>query len=290
MAGIAGDCAKQMKKHFALILLGLGVTLLLPFAAQPQERWDKVVAEAKKEGKVVVAGPPVPGFRQGLIDGFRKTFGITLEYFGLPSGELSIRLEREAAAGRVGIDANIGGASSALVNEMPKGLLDSLVDKLILPEVANPKLWQRGKLKWVDNPQRYVLQTAEWVMTDLIINKDRADPNRITIWADLLKPEWKGRIASYDPRRGGPGNAVARYLMYRFGEEFVVKLYKEQNVTFTQDLRQLVEWVARGTYPIGLGAVQVMIERFRKEGLPVVRHFPKDSPGSLLEDTARSSW
>jgi len=87
---------------------------------------------------------------------------------------------------------------------MPKGLLDSLVDKLILPEVANPKLWQRGKLKWVDNPQRYVLQTAEWVMTDLIINKDRADPNRITIWADLLKPEWKGRIASYDPRRGGP--------------------------------------------------------------------------------------
>ena len=69
-----------MKKHFALILLGLGVTLLLPFAAQPQERWDKVVAEAKKDGKVVVAGPPVPGFRQGLIDGFRKTFGITLEY------------------------------------------------------------------------------------------------------------------------------------------------------------------------------------------------------------------
>ena len=55
MAGIAGDCAKQMKKHFALILLGLGVTLLLPFAAQPQERWDKVVAEAKKDGKVVVS-------------------------------------------------------------------------------------------------------------------------------------------------------------------------------------------------------------------------------------------
>jgi hypothetical protein len=43
---------------------------------------------------------------------------------------------------------------------MPKGLLESLVDKLFLPEVANPKMWQRGKLKWVDNQQRYVLQTA----------------------------------------------------------------------------------------------------------------------------------
>src|SRR6266446_2150852 len=149
MAGIAGDCAKQMKKHFALILLGLGVTLLLPFAAQPQERWDKVVAEAKREGKVVVAGPPVPGFRQGLTDGFRNVFGIGLEYLGLPSGELSIRLERETAAGWVSVDANIGGASSALANEMPKGLLEPLVDKLILPEVANPKMWQRGKHKWV---------------------------------------------------------------------------------------------------------------------------------------------
>ena len=282
MVEVAADRAKQMKKPFAFILLGLALTLLLPFAGQPQERWEKIVAEAKKEGKVVVAGPPVPGFRQGLTDGFLNAFGITLEYLGLPSGELSIRLEREVAAGRVSVDANIGGASTALVNEMPKGLLEPLADKLILPEVANPKMWQRGKLKWVDNQQRYVLQTAEWVMTDLILNKDKADPNRITIWADLLKPEWKGKIASYDPRRGGPGNAVARYLMYRFGEEFVVKLYKEQNVTFTQDLRQLVEWVARGTYPVGLGAVQVMIERFRKEGLPVVRHFPKDSPGSLL--------
>src|SRR4030095_6636035 len=225
MARIAGDHAKQMKKHFVLILLGLGVTLLCPFAAQPEERWDKVVAEAKKEGKVVVAGPPVPGFRQGLIDGLRKTFGITLEYLGLPSGELSIRLEREVAAGRVSVDANIGGASSALVNEMPKGLLEPLADKLILPEVANPKMWQRGKLKWVDNQQRYVPQTAEWLMTDLLLNKDKADPSRTTIWAALLKPEWKGKIASYDPRRGGPGNAVARYLMYRFGEEFVVKLY-----------------------------------------------------------------
>ena len=230
----------------------------------------------------MIAGPPVPGFRQGLTDGFRKAFGISLEYLGLPSGELSIRLEREASAGRLSIDANIGGASSALVNEMPKGLLEPLADKLMLPEVTNPKMWQRGKLKWVDNQQRYVLQTAEWVMTDLLLNKDKADPNRITVWPDLLKPEWKGKIAAYDPRRGGPGNAVARYLLYRFGEEFVVKLYKEQNVTFTQDLRQLVEWVARGTYPVALGAVQVMIERFRKEGFPIVRHFPKDLPGSLL--------
>lgn len=269
-------------RNIRLAALWLSVTLLIPLSARAQERWEKIVAEAKKEGKVVVAGPPVRGLSQGLTDGFRKAFGISLEYLGLPSGEVAVRLARESAAGRVSIDSNIGGARSSLIDEMPKGLLEPLADKLVLSEVANAKMWRRGKLKWVDNEQRHILQTAEWVMTDLIVNKDKADPNSIGVWADLLKPEWKGKIASYDPRRGGPGNAVARYLMHEFGEEFVVKLYKGQNVTFTQDLRQLVEWVARGTHPLGLGAVQVMIERFRKEGFPIVRHFPKDSPGTLL--------
>lgn len=271
-----------MKKMSVFVLLGLGLALLFPFSGAAQERWEKVVAEAKKEGKVVVSGPPVSGFRQGITDGYRKAYGISLEYLGLPSGEVSVRMEREAAAGRVSVDVNIGGARSSLIDEMPKGLLEPIADKLILPEVANPKMWQKGKIKWVDNQQRYLLQTSDWVMTDLILNKDKADPNAVAVWADLLKPEWKGKIASYDPRRGGPGNAVARYLLHQFGEEFVVKLYKDQNVTFTQDLRQLVEWVARGTHPVALGAVQVMIELFRKEGFPVVRHFPKDVPGSLV--------
>ena len=268
------------KRFFILAVVGL--TLVLPQRARGQDPWAKIVAEAKKEGKVVVAGPPVRGLSQGLAEGLRKAYGINLEYLSLPSGEFSVRLEREAAAGRVSIDANIGGARGALLDEMPRGLLEPLADKLLHPEVANPKMWRGGKLKWVDNQRRYSLQTAEWVMTDLILNQDKADPNRIAVWADLLKPEWKGKIASYDPRRGGPGNAVARYLTHTFGDEFVVKLYKDQNVTFTLDLRQLVEWVARGTHPVALGAVQVMIERFRREGFPIVRHFPKDGLGSLV--------
>jgi ABC-type Fe3+ transport system substrate-binding protein len=271
-----------MKRQIGLLSFWFAVVIGFPSFGAAQERWEKVVAEAKKEGKVVVSGPPVSGFRQGLVDGYRKAFGISLEYLGLPSGEVSVRMEREAAAGRASIDANIGGASSGIVSDIPKGLIEPIADKLFLAEVTNPKMWQKGKIKWVDNQQRYLLQTSEWVMTDLILNKDKANPNAVGVWADLLKPEWKGKIASYDPRRGGPGNAVARYLLHHFGEEFVVKLYKDQNVVFTQDLRQLVEWVARGTHPVALAPVQVMIELFRKEGFPIVRHFPKDVPGSLV--------
>ena len=62
----------------------------------------------------------------------------------------------------------------------------------------------------------------------------------------------------------------------------MVKLYQGQQVTFTREHRQVAEWAARGTYPIVLAAVQSMIERYRKEGFPLVRVFPKDGPGSLL--------
>ena len=57
---------------FAIPSLGL-----LPPAfsqAKPawQERWEKVLAEAKKEGQVVVWGPPGTLMRQYVVDGFTK--------------------------------------------------------------------------------------------------------------------------------------------------------------------------------------------------------------------------
>src|SRR5258707_6848817 len=119
-------------------------------------------------------------------------------------------------------------------------------------------------------------------MTDLFVNRDIVKPEQITSWKDLLKPEWKGKIGSFDPRIGGAGQAIGRYLIEKFGEEYVVKLYQGQQVTFTREHRQVAEWAARGTYPIVLAAVQSMIERYPKEGFPLVRVFSKEGPGRLL--------
>jgi ABC-type Fe3+ transport system substrate-binding protein len=98
-------------------------------------------------------------------------------------------------------------------------------------------------------------------------------------FADLLKPEYKGKIAAYDPRPAGPGQAAAQVLWNRFGDKYIADLYKHQEITLTRDPRQLVEWVARGTHPIALGAVQIMIETFRKEKFPLAVIYPKDHPG-----------
>lgn len=271
-----------MRKASVIIAIGLGLAVLFPQAGAAQDRWGKIVAEAKREGKVVVSGPPIRELNLALVDGFQKAYGINVEYLALGSGEISVRVEKEAAAGKISIDSYMGGAASQILVTLPKGLLEPLADQLLLPEVKDASKWRGGKHKWVDGKKQHVLQIAEYVFGGLLVNTNQVKPEQIYSWKDLLKPEWKGKLAAYEPRTPGPGNAVARYLLDRFGEEYVVKLYQGQDVKLTRDLRQIAEWVARGTYPISLGAVPTEIERFRREGFPLAVSFPKDGPGSLV--------
>jgi ABC-type Fe3+ transport system substrate-binding protein len=267
-------------KGIASATMFVSFMLCIPHFGETQTAWNKIVAEAKKEGSVVVNGPSIRELSQGLTEGFKRAYGIDVEYLGL-GFEVITRMEREALAGKPSIDMYMGGTRTILIL-MDKSLVETIDDKLLLAEVKEPKNWRGGKLKWVDTKNRFGLQTTEWVMTDLFVNRNIVKPEQISSWKDLLKPEWKGKIGSFDPRIGGAGQAIGRYLIEKFGEEFVVKLYQGQQVTFTREHRQVAEWAARGTYPIVLAAVQSMIERYRKEGFPLVRVFPKDGPGSLL--------
>src|SRR5262249_19693352 len=133
-------------------------------------------------------------------------------------------------------------------------------------------------------PQDYYcgIQTAEWVMTDLFVNPDIVRPEAIQSWRDLLRPEYRGKIASHDPRSAGPAQGPVAYLYTLFGEKYIEDLYHGQEVMLTTDGRQLAEWIARGTYPIGIAPVQAAVEPLRAEGLGIERVFPADGRGELV--------
>jgi iron(III) transport system substrate-binding protein len=248
--------------------------------------WQRVQEAAKREGKVVVVGQGFAGFRQGLVDGFQKAHDISVEYVGLPPGEVLTRLNREAQAGRVSADVNIGGPATCwLLAE--GGTVDPATNLVIDPAVRDPAGWRGGTLRFVRPPPKLPqdfdcgLQTGQYVMTDLFVNPNVVSPNAIRAWKDLLRPEFKGKIASHDPRRSGASQTTLAYLYYLFGEQFLRDLYVGQQVTFSDDYRQLAEWVARGTYPIGMSFTQAAIEPLRAEGLAIERVFPDDGPGAL---------
>ena len=250
-------------------------------------QWERVKEAAKREGRLVVVGPTFPGLRESIVQAMQNEYGISVEYLGLPSGEALTRIDREAKAGRPTVDAHIGGSPTCwLLGE--RGQVDNVAPLLVDPALFEPGVWREGSPRLLKPAPQLArdfycgVQGSDWVMTDLFVNRELIPPGTITSWRDLLKPEYRGKIAAHDPRRPGSGGATLAYLYSLFGEQYVRDLYVGQQLTYTVDYRQLAEWVARGTYPIGLSLVQANVEPLRAAGLPIERIFPEDGPGSSL--------
>ena len=93
-------------------IMVMGLLLYVPSAipAQTQEQdWNQLIACARREGKVVVSGPPNPDVRRDLPARFKKRFGIPLEYIGGRSSVLAGKLRVERRVGTFTLDVAISG-------------------------------------------------------------------------------------------------------------------------------------------------------------------------------------
>ena len=265
---------------FILLMRATSVEAQVAWDQGAGDDWAKVVAAAKTEGSVVVAGHPA--LASVLPEAFKRDTGLSLEYLGGETNELMARFVREVQTGNVTIDVMLGGLGG-FFELKAAGKLKAIKPQLLLPSVRDGSHWLGGEIKWYDDEKQYMLATTEWIHGWPVFNSDFIKPGQIATWQDLLKPEYKGKIAAYDPRPAGQGQSVAAYLTELFGPEFLKKLYLGQDIVITRDGRQLVEWAARGTYPIALGAVPVHIELFRAQGMTSLYvRLLDDGPGSSV--------
>jgi ABC-type Fe3+ transport system substrate-binding protein len=225
------------------------------------EDWKQMLAAAKKEGTVVVAGPSEIG--KPMADAFKRDTGIEMEFLGSVGAAMVTRMTREYKSGNVTMDVVFSGAITLSMTEF----MEPLLPKLILPGVTDPKNWVGGKMKFADNAGTYIPYFGEQVSGYPLINTDLIKPGTIAGWNDLLKPEYKGKIAIYDPRVPGPGVANSSFLADALGLDYIKKLYIDQQPKFSRDARQLVEWVARGVNPIAVGVSFNEIENFKSSGI-----------------------
>lgn len=260
------------------------VLLIVPAWAQEagwEKQWNETLLAAKKEGKVVVATSPDPVMRE-ISARFKVRFGITVEHLAGRSGQLASRLISERQAGVHTVDVFLGGIQTIATILYKERMLDPLKPALILPEVADPSKWKKGKVWFVDPEEQYVLRPFSSLTGLLHVNTKVVKSGEIRLAKDLLNPKWRGKISSEDPTVSGSGSNTAARIYAQLGEEFVRKLYIDQKPVITRERRQLTDWLARGTYPITFGAQSSDVERMRKEGFPVMEilEFP-DMPGAL---------
>src|SRR5688572_18441007 len=101
--------------------------------AEWRAEWEKTVAGAKKEGKLVMVGPRGAERRQGLIETFSKRYGIEVEYFPAAGFEVPQRVQIERRMGRHLWDLFIAGTTTLLKGLKPVGALEPIEPALILP-------------------------------------------------------------------------------------------------------------------------------------------------------------
>jgi iron(III) transport system substrate-binding protein len=240
-------------------------------AAEDDPAWKALVADAQKEGKVVVSGPPTTETRQNLPAAFKERFGIDMEYIALGStADLLVKIEAERKAGLYTLDALLGGAQSLYTVAYPNGFLDPIKPVLINKEAADGSKWVGGKVWFMDPKGDTILRCGNYATTLIVVNTKYYDAARIKSWKDLLVPELKGKIAAFDPVRAGTGWETSNYLWKTFGDDFVKKLYVEQQPGISGEPAQLADWNAQGRYPVTIALRADQIERLRIDGFPIV--------------------
>jgi len=263
-----------MIRSLSTLLAILPTLLCLSYANAQSSSWEKewnqLIVAAKKDGKVVVVGPGDPEVRKDLPAKFTAKFGIPVEYIGGSANQIVNRIQAERQAGLYTADVLLTAIQTQVHMLYPDKMIDPLRPVLILPEALNPAKWKRGKPWFVDPEERYVLRLISYVSPLFSINTRGAKAAEFKSVKDFLNPKWQGKIVVLDPTNRRAGTSDAAQLYHRFGEEFVKKLYVDQKPFISDDARQLADWLARGTYPISIGAEAQEIERLQKEDFPVM--------------------
>src|SRR5262245_37750220 len=148
-----------MKRPIAALALVLAAILPAPIGAQPGSgggEWERVLAAAKKEGKVVVSIPTSAELRKEFETGFQKAYpGIELE-LNVARGASNInKIAEEQNAGVRTVDMHVGGTTSIITGLLAPGYLDPVMPSMILPEVKDPKYWWGGHI-WADSAKKFV--------------------------------------------------------------------------------------------------------------------------------------
>ena len=240
---------RNISKTISFLII-VGFMFSAQIGTASQDEWEKVLAAAKKEGRVAVMGPLGTDTRDALTQPFMKKYGITVDYFGGRGGQQSTRSGLERRAGKYFWDVFIGGTTTGLTAMIPMKAFDPLEPALILPDVKNPKSWRDGHLEFVD-PRREMLVMLPTQRAILSVNPELVIPGEFKSYKDMLKPKWKGKIVFADPRR--PGSAQATFMFFLLhpdlGEDFIRALANHDPVIIG-DPALAMDSVTRGKYPI----------------------------------------
>ena len=267
----------KLRKVIVLVIavsLVAGVKAGQVKAAAVPEKWEQILAAAKKEGRVKIYGQVGPDLRVVLTKALKDDLGLDMDLVPGKGGEVAARFTSEIQAGVPSADILLGGSSTFVSVPELYNAFDKLEPLLVLPEVLDTQVWPNGRLPFLDKQTKLiplVLQANQF----LVVNTTLVKPGQIKSYRDLLRPQWKGKIVMYDPTINGTAQTWLKLILMKAygleeGEAFLRK-FAAQEPTLTRDSRLQIEWVARGRYPLTVGIDSQAAYQMQLSGGPIAR-------------------
>lgn len=267
----------MLLRQLRIALTGAGVSIALvsayPAGLEAQldwrKQWENTVELAKKEGEIQVYGPHDPIYLP-IWGKFQSVYPqIKFKFVPGRGADLAQRISAERRAEKYLVDLLMGGPTISV--SLPPGTFAPIQPLVILPEVKDESAWWGRRLSFADPERRFVAILLGGVGRNRVAyNTKLVDPKEIQSWWDLLKPNWKGKIAGFDPRAPGGGAETFFVFFYHtpdLGPQFIFRLFSEMNIRLTRELQQGINWLAAGTAELYLGLTGV--SRAIEQGLPV---------------------
>ena len=130
--------------------------------------WDALLAKARAEGSVTVAGPGTVSARRSLTKPFEERFGIRVEYDGSRNSDQRTQIVNQRAAGIYQTDLWIAGFGTFEGIDVAS-FFEPLEPLLLLPDVKDSKTWLNGNL-WYDAKDRRIFGHSARLFGGLAVN------------------------------------------------------------------------------------------------------------------------
>ena len=253
-----------ISRRAALLGLAAGSAILsAPELARAEDEWGKIVADARKEGHVVLYSAFVGlAAHQNLKKDFQAAYGITVDILEARASEIRERIRIEQAAGHFVADVSENGRTTTTLQIAQDHVFDPHGP---LPGLGHVKPDFRG-----DGTRMPVFAIVYGILANAQLVKPGDEPKS---WQDLLDPRWKGKILSDDFRALGGGGVLFFVLEDQFGRDFQEKLAK-QDLKFSREIPANERRIARGEFPLYIPVSLTSVPELK--GLPVKFLAPKE--------------
>lgn len=230
---------------------------------------------ALAEGSLVLYYSHASDWSDPIIQGFSEKYDVDVELVGLGTGELISRIIAESANPQA--DILWGGVVESYIP------IEEYLASYESPQIPNLQAgtWDEDNFKW------YPFDLEPMVM---IYNTEMVE-EAPTSWADLLREEFKGTIASADPVQSSSAFGVIQSIIAAYGQEngggyeFLEKLVPQLDGKLTSGSSAVYKGVSNGEYAVGLTYEEAAL-KYIAAGATIDVVYPIEGTGILISPVA----